>query len=166
MTEVPAFDPWKEIVNMKNTILSLAGDFLLSASLQGATLSDQADLKLELEDNGNIAGVELRGVKLPQGAAGGFYLREPNSAKKVSMTGSAVAKDGQLHLTLTSPLQARVRAVLTEGQGFIEVAGELEDLTGKDRGLWLGFNVPVNTTGWKWGQTLSTSPIITKEGKR
>ena len=53
--------------------------------------------------------------------------------------------------------------MLTEGDGFIEVAGELEDLTGKDRGLWLGFNLPVNTTGWKWGQTLSTSPVISKE---
>ena len=41
--------------------------------------------------------------------------------------------------------------------------GELEDLTGKDRGLWLGFNLPVNTTGWKWGKTLSTSPVINKE---
>jgi len=148
---------------MRNTILSLAGVFLFGASVQAATLSDHAGLKLELEDNGNITGVELSGEKLPKGTAGGFFLREPNSAKKVPMVGNAVSKDGKLHLTLTSPLQANVSAVLTEGEGFIEVAGELEDLTGKDRGLWLGFNLPVNTTGWKWGQTLSTSPVITKE---
>jgi hypothetical protein len=148
---------------MRNTILSLAGLFLFSASVQAATLSDHAGLKLELEDNGNIAGVEMRGEKLPKGMAGGFYLREPNSARNVSMVGSSVSKDGKLHLTLTSPLQAKVSAVLTEGEGFIEVVGELEDLTGNDRGLWLGFNVPVNTTGWKWGQTLSTSPVIKKD---
>ena len=38
----------------------------------------------------------------------------------------------------------------------------LEDLTGKDRGLWLGFNLPVNTMGWKWGKTLSVHPEITQ----
>jgi len=148
---------------MRNTILSLAGAFLFSASVQAATLSDHAGLKLAMEDNGKIAGVELSGEKLPKGLVGGFFLREPNSAKKVSMVGNAVSKDGKLDLTLTSPLQAKVRAVLTEGAGFIEVVGELEDLTGKDRGLWLGFNLPVNTTGWKWGKTLSTSPVIKKE---
>ena len=151
---------------MKHTLILLTA--LLLAPLaarhdQAATLSDHASLKLELEDNGNIAGVELSGDKLPKGTDGGFYLREPNSAKKISMLGNAVSKDGKLQLTLTSPLQAKVRAVLTEGEGFIEVVGELEDLTGKDRGLWLGFNLPVNTTGWKWGQSLSTSPVIKKE---
>jgi len=148
---------------MKRTIFSIAGVFLLGASALAATVSDRAGLTLELGDNGNISGVAMSGAKLPQGTVGGFYLREPSSAKKVFLTGSAVSKDGKLHLTLTSPLQAKVRAVLTEGQGFIEVEGELEDLTGKDRGLWLGFNLPVNATGWKWGQTLSTSPVITKE---
>ena len=134
---------------MRNTIVSLAGVFLFGASVQAATLSDHAGLKLELEDNGNIAGVELSGEKLPKGMAGGFFLLEPNSAKKVPMVGNAVSKDGKLHVTLTSPLQAKVCAVVTGGEGFIEVVGELENVTGTDRGLWLGFNVPVNTTGWK-----------------
>ncbi|MEI7851429.1 MAG: hypothetical protein WCH86_06310 [Kiritimatiellales bacterium] len=148
---------------MRNIILSLAGVLLLSGCVHTVTLSDHAGLTLNLGDNGNITGVEISGNKLPNGTEGGFYLREPNSAKKVPMVGRVVSKDGKLHLTLTSPLQANVSAVITEGAGFIEVAGVLEDLTGKDRGLWLGFNVPVNTTGWKWGQTLSTSPVITKE---
>ena len=114
-----------------------------------------AGLKISLRD-GKIASVELDGDRLPAGGVGGFYLRQPNDAQKVPMVGNAVSKDGKLQLTLTSPLQAKVSAVLTEGEGFLEVAGELDNLTGTDRGLWLGFNVPVNTTGWKWGQTLST----------
>jgi hypothetical protein len=148
---------------MKNTILRLAGILLFSTSVQAATVSDHAGLTLNLGDNGIITSVEMSGNKLPNGTEGGFFLREPTSDKKVPMVGRVVSKDGKLHLTLTSPLQAKVSAVLTEGEGFIEVAGELENLTGADRGLWLGFNLPVNTTGWKWGQTLSTSPIITKE---
>ncbi len=148
---------------MRKIILRLAGVLLFSASVQAGTLSDHAGLTLELGTDGNIVGVEMGGEKLPRGTDGGFYLREPNSAKKVPIVGTAVSKDGKLHLSLTSPLQANVSAVLTEGDGFIEVDGELEDLTGKDRGLWLGFNLPVNTTGWKWGQSLSTSPVINKE---
>ncbi len=144
-------------------VLFFTVGFLLSVSLHGAMLSDNAGLKLEVSDTGTISGVELSGEQLPKGTAGGFYLREPNSGKKVFMTGEAVSTDGKLQLRLTSPLQAKVSAVVTEGEGYIEVVGELEDLTGKDRGLWLGFNLPVNTTGWKWGKTLRVSPVISKE---
>jgi len=88
---------------------------------------------------------------------------EPNSTKKIPLTGKTVSEDGKLQLVLTSPFQANVSVEITEGQGYIEVAGVLQDLTGKDRGLWLGFNLPVNTIGWKWGKNLSTSPVISKE---
>lgn len=148
---------------MKIITLSLAGGILLGGSALAATVSDRAGLTLEWGDNGNISGVAMNGAKLPPGAAGGFYLREPNSAKNIHLTGSSIFKEGKLRLALTSPAQAKVQAVIIEGQGFIEVAGELEDLTGKDRGLWLGFNLPVNTTGWKWGKTLSVSPVIDQE---
>jgi hypothetical protein len=106
-------------------ILRFTAGFLLSASLHGAILSDQAGLKLELEDNGVFAGVDLAGGKLPKGTAGGFYLREPNSDKKVFMTGKAVSKDGKLQLLLNSPLQANVTAVVTEGDGFIDLSAVL-----------------------------------------
>ena len=49
------------------------------------------------------------------------------------------------------------------GDGYIEVQGELEDLTGKDRGLWLGFNLPLDTVGWKWDKTLSTHPMVSHD---
>lgn len=137
--------------------------FSVSVHAQTLKLSDHVGLKLDIESNGSITGVVLNGEKLPNGLAGGFFLREPNTPKKVSMQGNTISKDGKIYLTLTSPLQAKVSAVLSEGEGFIEVIGELENLTGKDRGLWMGFNVPVNTTGWKWGKTLSISPVIEKE---
>ena len=148
---------------LKKTIIAAIITAAVTLSASAFELSDNAGLTMQLGADGNIAGVGMGRAKLPQGGAGGFYLSEPNSTKKVPMAGTAVSKDGKLHLSLASPLQANVSAVLTEGDGFIEVAGELEDLTGKDRGLWLGFNLPVNTTGWKWGKSLSTSPVISKE---
>ena len=115
-------------IKMNKTIFGLIGSLLVLAPVQAAEVSDGAGLRLSL-DKGKIASVELDGERLRPGGVGGFYLREPNSAKRVPMVGNAVSKDGKLQLTLTSPLQAKVSAVLTEGEGFIEVAGELENLT-------------------------------------
>ena len=53
---------------MRSTFLCLAGIFLFSAFARSATLSDNAGLKIELEDNGNIAGVELGGAIMPKGS--------------------------------------------------------------------------------------------------
>jgi len=131
--------------------------------LQASVLSDQAGLMLKLEDNGNFSGVTLNGKVQPLGEVGGFYLREPNSTKKIALSGTSATKDGNVEFSLLSSLQATVHARFTEGNGYIDVSGVLEDLTGKDRGLWLGFNLPVNTTGWKWAKTLSVSPVITNE---
>ena len=133
---------------------------LCAASTRGALLSDGAGLALELSERGNITAVKLNGKSTPSGGIGGFYLSEPNGDKKVSVPGKVVAESGKFHLEATSSLNARLTATLVPGNGYVEVAGELEDLTGTDRGLWLGFNVPIDTTGMKWGQTLSTSPVV------
>lgn len=138
--------------------------FLLSFTfIQAQTLQilDHTGLKLQLESNGNISGVELNGTALPYGSIGGFYSQDPLNTTKVPLTGTAsTLTAGKIQLKLTNSLNDSVTAVLTEGVGYIEVTGELKDLTGTDRGLWLGFNLPVNTTDWQWGQTLSISPVI------
>jgi hypothetical protein len=154
--------PSRPFMTMKYPLINLAVSLLLSAGLQAVTLSDHNNLNLVMSDTGSISGVALGDQNLAPGLAGGFFLREPNSSQKVSMTGSATAKDGKTYLSLTSPLHASVSAAITEGENFIEIQGTLEDLSDKDRGLWLGFNIPVNTIGWKWGKTLSNSPVITK----
>lgn len=147
-----------------NKHLLLGVFFLLSIPFiqaQTIQLSDRAGLKLQVNNDGTISSVELNGNTLPAGTMGGFYSKEPNSDLKVPLTGTAtVLSVGKIQLNLTNSHNDSVTAVITEGEGFIEVSGELKDLTGTDRGLWLGFNLPVNTNGWKWGQTLSLSPFI------
>jgi len=135
--------------------------FFTSVQAQTLQLLDRAGLKLQLENNGNISGVELNGAALPYGSIGGFYSRDPKTTTKVPLLGTASAlTDGKIQLNLTNSLNDSVTAVLTEGAGYIEVTGELKDLTGTDRGLWLGFNLPVNTTGFQWGQSLTLHPVI------
>jgi hypothetical protein len=144
---------------LNGVIFLLSFTFIQAQTLQ---LSDRAGLKLQLESNGNISGVELNGTALPYGSIGGFYSRDPKSTTKVPLTGTASAlSDGKVLLKLSNSLNDSVTAVITEGVGYIEVTGELKDLTGTDRGLWLGFNLPVNTTGWKWGHNLvGTNPVV------
>ena len=148
---------------MLKKLCGLTTWYLCSTLLPAATLSDQAGLVLHLEDQGTVSKVELNGKTLAISSFGGFYLLEPNSKKKIPLHGSVIKKGDQQELRLSSTTQATVRAAITEGNGFIEVSGELQNSSGKDRGLWLGFNLPVNTTGWKWGKTLSISPTIQKD---
>lgn len=130
--------------------------FFTSVQAQTSQLTDYVGLKLQLESNGSITGVELNGTALPSGTMGGFYSRDPLNATKVPLTGTvSTISAGKFQLNLTNSLNDSVTAVITEGAGFIEVTGELKDLTGTDRGLWLGFNLPVNTFGWKWGHNLT-----------
>lgn len=144
-----------------NLIWILSSCVLVQA--QTVKLTDHSGLNLSFEQNGMVSNVALSNEKIQKGLVGGFFLREPNSTKKVEMLGKTSSKNGKLYLTLTSSLQANVSATVTEGNGFIEFEGVLENLTGKDRGLWLGFNLPVNTIGWKWGKSLSISPVITND---
>jgi hypothetical protein len=77
------------------------------------------------------------------------------------MTGTAVSTNGIFKLDLiNTALKASVKADVSQGNGYIEVSGTLENLdptNNPDRGLWLGFNLPVNTVGWNWGHNLTAA---------
>jgi hypothetical protein len=148
---------------MKKQIYCFVFLLLVFTSFKAQTLqlSDHAGLKLQLESNGTISAVELNGAALPNGSMGGFYSRDPLNATKVPLTGTvSTLSDGRIQLKLSNSLNDSVTALITEGAGFIEVTGELKDLTGSDRGLWLGFNLPVNTIGWTWGHKLNTANLV------
>jgi hypothetical protein len=43
------------------------------------------------------------------------------------------------------------------GGAYIEIAGEVNDLTGTDRALKVSFTLPVGLKGWKWENTAATA---------
>lgn len=43
---------------------------------------------------------------------------------------------------------------------YIELQGEMQDLRGEDRALQVMFNVPVNASGWRWGDYIRGSRVI------
>ncbi len=45
---------------------------------------------------------------------------------------------------------------------YIELHGEVQDLKGKDRALQMMYNLPVNAGGWKWGDYIRGSRVITE----
>ncbi len=148
----------KVVLNLICTLL-----FSILVQAQAVKLTDHSGLNLSIENNGSVSTVELGNEKIQPGLSGGFFLREPNSTKKVAMLGKTISKNGKLYLTLTTALQANVSATVTEGNGYIEFEGVVENLSSEDRGLWLGFNLPVNTIGWRWGASLSSSQIIAND---
>ncbi|MFO7899204.1 MAG: hypothetical protein R6V58_09100, partial [Planctomycetota bacterium] len=56
-------------------------------------------------------------------------------------------------------------AATVRGGSFVEVAGELRDLTGRDRAVRLRFTLPVDLVGWRWENTAFRSATIEK-GRR
>ncbi len=140
---------------MRTTICTMLAMLLAGGDAQPASLSDQAGLELTLAADGTITAVDLHGNELGLGGYGGFYLREPNSDIRTPLVGQIAARDRSCQLAARNSLHAKLDASWIEGDGYIEIRGELTDLTGADRGLWLGFNVPLDATGWKWGKSLS-----------
>ena len=145
---------------MRKSLLNCALIMLFSASLQSLTITDNAGLSLQVASNGTIFGVSLNNTTLSPAGIGGFYSRDPKNKTNIALTGTATTTGSSTQLKLTNTLQDSVNAVITQGTNYIEVTGELKDLTGTDRGLWLGFNLPINTTGFYWGQSLSLYPTI------
>lgn len=150
-------------IELRIYLLTLLVASLSATSALAVTVCDRAGLELVLSKEGTVDLVRLHEKQLPRGGVGGFYLCEPNSSTRVPFIGNIVNEGGAQYLTASSPLQAVLEASFIEGDGYIEVQGQLEDVTRRDRGLWLGFNVPVDTTGWRWGHSLSSSPIVTNE---
>ncbi|MFW6107623.1 MAG: hypothetical protein ACOC70_00350 [bacterium] len=56
-------------------------------------------------------------------------------------------------------------AATVRGGPFIDVTGELRDLTGRDRAVRLRFTLPVHLVGWRWENTAFRSATI-EEGER
>ncbi len=139
---------------------------LAGLSANAAQLSDGAGLRLDVSSAGRISTVNLNGSSVSANNDGGFYLAEPNQkAKRIPVSGKTTKHEGKLYFQGESKgLQARVRVVFEPGDGFIQVRGELMDLSGKDRGLWMGFNLPADLVGWEWGKTLSVSSEVKADG--
>jgi arylsulfatase len=126
---------------------------------------DNDGLFLQLTDSGRISDVYLNGDRRYTGTKSGFFVRRSNEDNNHpfvgSVSGSKISSGtNEFLFNGSSDIDVDIEATITEGDDYIEVEGYIQNLSGSDRGIWLGFKVPVNTLNWKWADDLSYTQTI------
>jgi hypothetical protein len=62
-------------------------------------------------------------------------------------------------------LGLQLRTESTPGPGQVAIQGRVSDTTGRDRALTLVFALPIDPTGWRWGDDLRRSRLIQGKGE-
>ena len=122
-------------------------------------------LALGMAADGHVESASVAGRCLPLAGPGGFSVREvlpPDGrmgdpeqvAGTMRRKGRALAFEGRA-------LQAGLELSATfRGGKFLDVRGEVRDLTGADRAVMVTFTLPVKLSGWRWENTAFTSRTI------
>jgi arylsulfatase len=126
---------------------------------------DSKGLLLQMNETGQISDVYLNGENKFTGTHGGFFVRRYDGDKNHPFVGSINARKlstarNEFHYSGTSDMEVSMEATITEGDDYIEVEGAIHNLSDSDRGVWFGFNVPVNTLNWEWADDLSYTQTI------
>ncbi|HHV44350.1 MAG TPA: hypothetical protein GXX57_06760 [Firmicutes bacterium] len=122
-------------------------------------------LTLQLStSNGQILGLELfeKGCPLLPDIPGGFRIVDAatGQAQRVTLplvfSGEQWIQEGAL-----GDLEIGLKMSYEPGPLYIRVHGWLEDLSRTDRMLLVEFSLPLDATGWQWGDHLDVSRPIT-----
>ncbi len=134
-----------------------------------AKLRTSDGLGIALERSGAIGGVSVGKKKLALRGSGGFsieeVLRPKGEVRKLEAVKGKLSGSGK-GCRFAGGIESaglEIRAGFKGGE-FIDVRGEVRDLTGMDRALKVKFTLPVNLTGWTWENTTATARTIKPGG--
>jgi hypothetical protein len=143
----------------------------LLVALSAWAMTAQAQMKVETQDglglvldaHGAVAGLTVDGKAVPLlEAGGGFYVEDVmHSLAATRFEGAAeLAGDAIIFRGSAPGLSLELAVIITAHADHISVDGKVTDTTGEDRGLRVGFNLPVDGQGrtW-WDDTETPRPI-------
>lgn len=127
-------------------------------------------LNIVFSNDGGVKQVVTCGRKLPLTGRGGFAIEEvlvPDGSSKpwgavagtMSGKGASLRFDGGI-----AAAGLELSASIRQGD-YLDVQGEVRDLTGQDRALKVSFTLPVKLRGWRWENTALRHCTI-EAGKR
>jgi hypothetical protein len=125
-----------------------------SAETRTSAFTTQEGLTLAMRDN-TIVSLNNSGRELVTNSPSGFLARDVAS-------GSAfyAFEGGQCR-----PLDLKLAVLFRSLTDHLLIEGRLSDLRGKDRAVTLVFALPVEATGWSWGDDIRHSRIIEGQGE-
>ena len=117
-------------------------------------LSTSDGLNLTLRDN-TITSLQVEGKELVASSPSGFLARDFAADSDVCAFTSGACKE----------LGLALEANFNPGRDHIAVEGRVTDTTGKDRAVTLVFALPLDATGWQWGDDVRQSRLIGGTGE-
>ena len=129
----------------------------------GIIMSTQDGLSLTLDARGRAVALTADGQQLPLlDAPGGFFAEDLMHSIPLSyFEGRVEATDRGLIFKGSIPeLDLELEAIITPRGDHISIDGKVRDTTGKDRGLRVGFSLPVDGRGFTWWDDIATSRTI------
>lgn len=112
--------------------------------------STRDGLALTVADT-TISSLQIAGHEFAAGAPSGFLVRDYAAGSDFyTFTNGACA---ELGLKLT--------AEITANKDHVAISGRLTDTTAKDRAVTLLFALPLDATGWQWGDDMRRSRTVT-----
>lgn len=111
-------------------------------------------LRLGLRGN-DLVSMQLDRQELANGAPGGFIVRD-------------FAANSDFHTfngEMCPELGLKIQADFTSAKDHIAVSGRVMDLRGRDRAITLLFALPVDASGWQWGDDMRSHRPIEGSGE-
>jgi hypothetical protein len=127
------------------------------------SISGKDGLALEFDSRGEIRSVRSGGQEVGSGATGGFFARDVGVEGPILPLRGSVRKRalGGLALEATSgDLRVRFSAKILPENDALIIDGEMTDVTRSDRAITVYFALPVQATGWQWGQDIRQAETI------
>jgi hypothetical protein len=117
-------------------------------------LSTRDGLKLTLRDN-TITSLQLQGKELSAPSPSGFLARDFAADTDICAFTGGICKELGLNL----------QASFTAAKDHLAIEGRVTDTTGRDRAVTLLFALPLDATGWQWGDDARRSRLIGDAGE-
>jgi hypothetical protein len=143
-------------------LLVLLMGWMLAAHAQ-VKVETQDGLSIALDAQGHVVALTADGKQLPLlDAPGGFFVEDLMRSVPLShFEGSVEPTDkGVVFRGRIPSLDLELEAIITAQADHISVDGKVRDTTGEDRGLRVGFSVPVDGRGFTWWDDIATSRTI------
>ena len=126
----------------------------LPATMNPQALATEDGLELTVRGSA-VQSLRVDGRQLAAQTASGFLARDvAANSDFCAFTGEACP---ELSLSLQAKLIARKDHILVQGR--------VSDTTGRDRAIQLLFALPVDATGWRWGDDIRRSRMIQGRGE-
>jgi hypothetical protein len=143
--------------------------FLLIQCAQTDFTLSTHELELKLDNRGKVSSLAVLGKQyqnLENIANSGFYVVEYPTEDRYEVTGGVKRRGNTISQRAeVDGGELRISAEYnSQYDGYLTVSGEVEDLSGRDRGIDLIYQLPVEAAGWYWWEDI-TSRVRIESGE-